>query len=168
MSKHAASFSASMDSEISDNSVNLNSSDYNSLEDDLRENNRDSDVEVEHFSSVRIWYESDTDNIPPAPQHFPFTATPGVNVIMDENATAPSYFEILFNEPLMNILVNETNKYANQKIEKQAAQSGNKKTKKWVNVDIAEMKVFLGILLIQSILHLPEQEWYWSKRESMF
>ena len=134
----------------------------------MSESNGDSDEEVEDLSSVRVWYEIDTDSIPPAPSHFPFTATPLVNVILDENVTPLAYFEIFFDDQLLMILVNETNNYANQEINKQSAQSSYKKSKKWVNVEIAEMKIFLGLLLLQCIVHLPEQEWYWTKRESIY
>lgn len=91
MSKRAAEMGIDDQDSDSDNSVNLSSSDYNSSDDDLSESNGDSDEEVEYLSNVRVWYETDTDSIPPAPPHFQFTATPAVNVILDENAT-PQYF----------------------------------------------------------------------------
>ena len=37
------------------------------------------------------------------------------------------------------------------------------KSKKWIDVSEEEMKIFIGILLLQSVVSLPEQEWYWSK-----
>ncbi|XP_071744489.1 piggyBac transposable element-derived protein 4 [Lepeophtheirus salmonis] len=95
---------------------------------------------------------------------FNFNIDPKLNIEMDEKATPLQYFEIFFDEPLISVLVSETNNFANQQIVKEGSYTKNKV---WEELTDKEVKIFIGLLLLQDVVSLPRQEWYWSKRESI-
>lgn len=86
---------------------------------------------------------------------------------MDTNATSLRYLEIVIDDILIHILITETNKYASKELAKLSKNSYSK-SKKWTDVSEVEMRIFINILLLQSVINLPEQEWYWSKHKFIF
>ncbi|KAJ8946779.1 hypothetical protein NQ318_018989 [Aromia moschata] len=123
-----------------------------------------SDTSVESFSNsssnsgvsadlslVRNWCELQPDA--PAPPAFPFTAVPAVNLDTTDEWSILQYFEAFLDDGLITHIVNETNRYADQK----------KRGTNWFPVTSAEMRVFLGLTILQSVVKKPELRQYWSK-----
>ncbi|KAJ8950559.1 hypothetical protein NQ318_015692 [Aromia moschata] len=129
--------------EIMDSHEEASKSDYEEI---LQESG--SDTSVESFSNsssnsgvsadlplVRNWCELQPDA--PAPPVFPFTAVPAVNLDTTDEWSILQYFEAFLDDGLITHIVNETNRYADQK----------KRGKNWFPVTSAEMRVFLGLEL---------------------
>ena len=81
---------------------------------------------------------------------------PGPTNILDENQTELHFFELLFTDKVYEILVRETNLYAQQKV-------AVKPDPKWRDVEKDEMKAYLGIRVYMSVVKLPETQMYWAK-----
>ena len=87
----------------------------------------------------------------------PFSVeTPGPTNILDENQTELNFFELLFTNEVYEILVRETNLYAQQKV-------AVKPDPKWRDVEKDEMNAYLGTHVYMSVVKLPETQMYWAK-----
>ncbi|KAJ8872099.1 hypothetical protein PR048_025700 [Dryococelus australis] len=106
---------------------------------DILESNEDVLVE-----QCRVWYDVDMKNIPPAAPRFPFTGNPDV----DSTCKPVECFELYFDQAMIDIVVRETNRYAEQFISTKSPK-----------------REMLRILILQGIVKLPRQEWHWSKRK---
>lgn len=69
-----------------------------------------------------------------------------------------SIFIPFFDDYICNILVTETNRYAEQ-----TAETSNTNT--WEPVSKEEILYFLAVVMLQGIVKKPSEEMYWSKRE---
>ena len=58
-------------------------------------------------------------------------------------------------------MVNETNRNARQKIAEGLTE--HSRLKSWADTDVAEMKLFIGILLWMGLVKLPRISSYWSR-----
>lgn len=67
------------------------------------------------------------------------------------------YFENFFNDEVVNIICNETNRYASEYIRT------HRKAKPFAHLTSNELKVFLGLVILQGVVKKPEMEQYWSK-----
>ncbi|CAH1967008.1 unnamed protein product [Acanthoscelides obtectus] len=83
---------------------------------------------------------------------FPFSARPSVHFDSNDEDNLLQFFEQFFDAEIIDHIVTETNRYTNQK-----------KFKKWFPVTAGEMRVFLGLIILQSIIKKPEMRQYWSK-----
>lgn len=61
------------------------------------------------------------------------------------------FFTAFFDEEVMNVIVTETNRYAEQK-----------KSKSWYPVTTNEMFAFIGMIIYMGLVPLPVKELYWS------
>ncbi|XP_066958503.1 piggyBac transposable element-derived protein 4-like [Macrobrachium rosenbergii] len=105
-----------------------------------------------------------SDDKPPSPPQpaFPFI---GDNIIHhvynseDEENTYIQYFESFLDDNILDIIVTETNRNAEQKL------SGKSETekKKWHPTYWEEMRIFLSVIMLQGIVKKPEESQYWSK-----
>ena len=69
---------------------------------------------------------------------------------------------------MVDRLVRETNRYAEQAIDAQVSagkQKRHSRSKKWKEVDREEMKRFLGLLFLTGIVRKPDLDLYWSTDE---
>ena len=71
-------------------------------------------------------------------------------------------FNLFLTEEIISIMVNKTNKYAEQELEKKRPLRRSSRFHKWVPVNQNEMKLFLGLLLHMGRVKLPTMEHYWS------
>ena len=74
---------------------------------------------------------------------------PGSTVPFDNNTNAASLFCRYFTDEVWNLLVTETNRYA------QANLSSMPNAHKWTDVTTEEMKAFIGITILMGIIQLP-------------
>ncbi|CAB4065087.1 unnamed protein product [Lepeophtheirus salmonis] len=134
------------ETEIGCMEMQISDSDSNSESEDKNETNDG----CSYISHLHGWWEVDLENMQSAPPPFNFNIDPKLNIEMDEKATP--------------VLVSETNNFANQQIVKEGSYTKNKV---WEELTDKEVKIFIGLLLLQDVVSLPRQEWYWSKRESI-
>lgn len=154
--------------EISD-LLDLSSSD--SFDDDYS-----SDEYVQHDSdnnnSDEIIEDSDTDveitdndwnsDINTIPKLFDFTGNSGLQCTLSSN-NPYDYFSLFFDDSIMNNIVTWVNLKANilrsQGVKKRSNLSS------WKNIDICELKKFIGLSLLMGIHKLPTIRLYWSQSE---
>nr|XP_033323310.1 piggyBac transposable element-derived protein 4-like [Megalopta genalis] len=73
-------------------------------------------------------------------------------------------YKLFFTDEILEMVVEETNRYAVQRISNIA--SGSRRHQQaWKPVTKREMSTFIGILLIVGVVRLPEIRLYWSKKE---
>ena len=90
-----------------------------------------------------------------------FTGTPGLKIQM--NSMQPiDFFKLFLTDDLINLMVTETNRYADQEINKHLPLRRSSRLNPWKSVDHQEMCQFLGILLHMGCVKLPTFEHYWS------
>ena len=101
-------------------------------------------------------------NEPNTVQKFPFTQNFGmkVDIVGSEPINVLNLF--LTQEELISIMVNETNTYVEQELDKKQPLRQSSHFCKWLPVNENEMKLFLGILLNMGQVKLPTMEYYWS------
>ena len=87
-----------------------------------------------------------------------FEENVGPTKILPEAASCLDFFQIVFPEELIDLIVAETNRNAQQK---QAA--AKKIDKNWQPVNNNDIRAYLGIRLLQGIKVLPSERDYWSK-----
>lgn len=131
-----------MSSEISDDSEEMEISDYNTPLD-------------------MPWT---NDGIPRPP--FPFTSTSGVQLQHLKCDNIVEIFETFFDDAIMEVVVRETNRYADQYLATHNVKEKSR-VKMWKETDIEEMRTFLGFMILQSITVKPEYKLYFSRRESI-
>lgn len=126
---------------------------------DSEADNGDDDIR-----NARDWYEI-TASGRLGPPRFTFTGTPGVTFPVNKNNTPLDIFEMFLDSNLMDTIVNETNNYADQeKRANQAKISRCSRSKRWIPTNEREMKLFFGLIMLQSIVRKPNQAMYWSHR----
>lgn len=135
-------------SDVSDAEPRVDQSGSNSSIELCSENTSNSDESV-NIVNIRKWYELQSNA--PAPPYFPFTAVPAINfATTDWNIL--QFFEHFVDDDLIDHIVEETNQYADQK---------NRSI--WHPMTSAELRVFLGLIILQSVVKKPEIRQYWSK-----
>ena len=83
---------------------------------------------------------------------FPFTGNSDVHFDVDQ-ATGPlQYFEKFFDNDIVDLIVEETNTYADQ--------CGSTD---WKCLPSNEFRVFLAVNFLQSVVQEPQQQMYWTK-----
>lgn len=87
-----------------------------------------------------------------------FTQPTGPTNILGVDKTEVDFFSLLFPEDVFDLLTDQTNLYAHQ------CQT-RKPDPKWKNVTKAEMKAFIGIHVVMSVIQLPAYKCYWNSEE---
>lgn len=106
--------------------------------------------------SIVSWCQ--TEQEPPC---FDFEENVGLKFDYD-NLSIENLVDIFFTEHFLNLLVVQTNLYANQEIEKQGSIRRSSRLALWKDIDTAEMRVFLGLLLHMGPCTFPTIEHYWN------
>ena len=79
-----------------------------------------------------------------------------------------SFFELYFDDALINLIVQQTNLYAQQVIaEKDGRLKKRSRMKEWKETDADEIKLYLAMLLLQGIVRKPKETLYFSKKSSL-
>ncbi|XP_033726264.1 piggyBac transposable element-derived protein 4-like [Pecten maximus] len=76
--------------------------------------------------------------------------------VLDEGKKEIDFFTLLFPFTLFQLMTTQTNLYASQK-------TASKPDSKWSVTSPSEMKAFVGIHILMSILDLPNYKLYWSQ-----
>ena len=84
----------------------------------------------------------------------PFTSPVGPTVPI--SASPMEVLELFFSADLMEKIVEESNRYANQVM-------GDEQFNKWTKVTVEELKAFLGFHILIGINHLPAVDDYWRR-----
>ncbi|XP_071053828.1 piggyBac transposable element-derived protein 4-like [Onthophagus taurus] len=149
---------------MSDSSSNDTDVEYGNLEESGSDESEESDLESDeicsdedHFHLSRTWCAIDTDQPPPAPPRFSFVGTPGCTFPIPDGQDVLAYYQLFVDDYLINLLVTETNRFAQQ-------QPGSSATP-WAPVTVAEMHIFLAIKILQGIVKKPQERMYWSTAE---
>ncbi|XP_014676879.1 PREDICTED: piggyBac transposable element-derived protein 4-like [Priapulus caudatus] len=175
-------FSSTSD-EFSDSGQEINSTVSSEADDTLPDDNNNNDSVHDASSTSTSSSESDADGTagPNAgaarpvwkwsrniqkPNELIFTGTPGIKVHL-YNVTDPlEYFELYFDEGLIDMIVDETNRFAQQYIQG-ATLKPKSRARKWTPTNSNEIRVFLALLILQGIVHKPVAEWYWSTKDTL-
>ena len=86
----------------------------------------------------------------------PFTATPGPSDTARNCFTPEDFFSLFFSDSVIDTLVLETNRYAEQ------SRSAKPSNMPWDPVSASQMKAFLGLHIAMGVSDLPEIHDYWS------
>ena len=115
---------------------------------------------------LRIWQWSEVEEGRFRPANIPFQGVEAVNGRLPANPTALDYFKLYFTQTIIDHIVTETNRYADQFIEKER---GNLRrysiVKEWTPTDYNEMCSFLGLLMLMGLVYKPRVSLYWSQDE---
>lgn len=127
-----------------DNGVcNLNNDSSESLEPEADSETTNSDEDEETWKKS-MW----TDDRPTADT---FDSVPMIPTRMLPPNASIRHFEKMFTGEVFELIIAETNRYANQK-----------SVVGWTDIDGPELKAFLGIVIIMGYNILPSMELYWS------
>lgn len=98
------------------------------------------------------------------PHIFEFTGNSGLqcNLLNDDPY---NYFNIFFDDELYNIIVTCINMRANNIISNGLKQNSN--LGRWKDIDVDELKKFLGLTIIMGFLKFPTLRSHWSKNEEI-
>lgn len=133
---------------------------YSETGDNFSDCSPDTDESEDSISiqTVRQWHKIDMQNIPSAPASFLFHGNPGKTFTMENYSIVLDYFEHLFDDVMLQIIVQETNSYAEQYISKVAPKERSR-WKKWTDTNENELRLFFSLLFLQGIVKKPKQEY---------
>ena len=122
-----------------------------------------SESEDDGMSSVRMWVEEKM--VCPAPPRFRFTENPGILVdFSDDNLI--QYFEYFFDDSMLQLIVDQTNIYAEQCLNSQKSKNHSKQ-QKWHSTYKEEVRILFCIWIMQGIVKKPVENHYWSNDEKL-
>jgi len=88
-----------------------------------------------------------------------------VQFAVENEADAMSYFDHYIPPELFEIVVDQTNLYAQQQIAKMPLPvTKHARSEEWKPVTVIEMKKFVGLICVTGIVQKPKLELYWSMR----
>ena len=96
-------------------------------------------------------------------KHFPFTRGYGLQMRICENATPVEYLDLYMTDEIINVIVTETNRYAEQYMADHDAHSSYLRS--WVPVTPNDIRQFIGMLVLMGIIYKPSVHMYWSTNE---
>ena len=73
---------------------------------------------------------------------------------MDSSATAMDFFDVTFGNDIMEMMVEQTNLYAQQ--------NPPSTRNRWYDTTVSEMYLFLGVIILMVVHLLPSLADYWS------
>ena len=86
-----------------------------------------------------------------------FSGTPGIKVAVPNEPKAKFSFNLVFGDQIVNLIVRETNRYAQQKLVNKPAM-----LKKWQDITGEELTAYFGLCIIMGINSLHRIAMYWS------
>lgn len=150
----------------SDSESEISLNDCGSCESSLSDFSSDEETESsDNLTQVRNFCEIDINNPPPPPPRFPFTANPAIHLNIDVSDGTLQFLDIFFDDNLLEVIVSETNKYADRSI-RNCNLRRNSRAKKWEPTSKNEIQVFFALNILQGIVKKPDVELYWSRRHS--
>ncbi|XP_064639800.1 piggyBac transposable element-derived protein 4-like [Lineus longissimus] len=99
---------------------------------------------------------------------FQFTAVPGLKANVADKDDQVQYFELFFDDDILAVIVEQTNLYAAQFIDERRGQEKRRsRYKQWQDTNSDEIRVLLALLFLQGIIQKPDNQMYFSKRQSI-
>lgn len=147
--------------ESSGSEYNISHSGSESSVFDESSNPDDSDTDI---AAAREWCEINILSPPPPPPRFPFRGTPSINFEIPEPNNVLYFFNKFIDDNIVSHITTETNRYAEQLTRNAPTTS---KGLQWRETTDSEIRVFLGLVILQSILKKPDQQLYWSKKSTI-
>ena len=86
-----------------------------------------------------------------------FNSQCGIKVEVPPESKSNFFFNLIFLDELIDLIVSETNRYARQKLA-----GNNTRLAKWHDVTRQELKAYFSICLVMGINNLPRLPMYWS------
>jgi hypothetical protein len=94
-----------------------------------------------------------------------FTGNPAVQFAVQNGTNMMKYVDNYITPELIQIVVNQTNLYAQQEIATVPRPvTKHARSEQWKPVTIYEMKKSLGLMFLTGVIRKPKLEWYWSAR----
>ena len=90
-----------------------------------------------------------------------FRKKSGPRVFLGEDGTPVAYFDLVFTPEIMQLIVEETNRYAEQRLQHPFTAPSSQS--RWEPVTIEEMRAFFGCMIYMGLCSLAELKDYWSK-----
>lgn len=104
--------------------------------------------------------------VPKDPPKFAFNEDHGLkaDALLEMPDMEPeSFFNLLFTEELLELMVEETNKYAKYEMGRvRSTRKKHSRMNEWTDVDVEEMRKFVGIFLLMGVHNMPSMKDYWS------
>ncbi|KAF2896788.1 hypothetical protein ILUMI_09383 [Ignelater luminosus] len=116
----------------------------------------ESDNEAD-ISDARVWCKLTKST--PAPPPFRFLGTPTINFEKNDQEDILQFFNKFINDEIIDYITNEMNKYANKWSRTNSSSSRNV----WKPLSSDELRIYLALVILQSIVRKPEMRHYWSK-----
>jgi len=110
---------------------------------------------------TRVWCATDVQHSPAAPPCFPFTGRPGIRVSLTDEQDPLTYVRLFLDNKIVNTIVTETNRYAEQTLTR-TPHRRRSRTRNWEPIAVDYLWLFFGVIILQGIIHKPQQRWYWS------
>ena len=99
---------------------------------------------------------------------FRFRSDAGVKFTVEDNENPVEFFEKYFYDEVIDFLVTETNRFANDFIDNYIETlPPHSRVHKWYDTCASEMRVFIGLLMLQAIDSKVDTSMYFSTRESV-
>ena len=99
--------------------------------------------------------------VPPAVDRSFKESSPGPRQRFPAGSKAGDYFGCFFTDDLWDLMVEETNRYYDQKV----AAEPTRHKRKWKPVTKEEMEAFVGVLIYMVVVKLPRMNMYWSNNK---
>lgn len=93
-----------------------------------------------------------------------FTGNPGLQLPVPDNARPIDFFKMYFTEEMIELLVEETNRFAKQYLDSQQLKAKSRSLQ-WKEVNSSEMKVFMAIIFAMGLVQKQDLQEYWSTNE---
>ncbi|XP_020297799.1 piggyBac transposable element-derived protein 4-like, partial [Pseudomyrmex gracilis] len=123
--------------------------------------NEDMNIQENDSRSDNEWTNvTNHDIIPQKIQFSSGSRTPG-SQLQSTYKEPLDFFNSFFTEELIKKIVEETNRYANDTIQRKHVKKRST-WRTWTNVTLKEMRAFLGIILLMGTMPLPSLKDYWS------
>ena len=100
-------------------------------------------------------------------QSFSFNVVPGLKIDILNPEDDLEFFQLYFDENLVNMIVHQTNLYAVQYMEDHGADLKQRlQATKLIDTDCKEMLSYFALLLLQGVVHTPIATNYFSKNSN--
>lgn len=139
------------------NSIITSDSDEQSETSDT-EHSQDTILPVSN-ASVQIWSNVTGNN----QKQLVFNGFPGLKINISANATVWDCFNLFFTDDIIELIVIETNRNAEQFLSNNRISKSSRFTK-WVPTDSKEIKLFSGLLIWMGLVEMPNLGSYWSTK----
>lgn len=96
--------------------------------------------------------------------HSQFQLQSGLSEHFPQNIqNASEYFSLFYDEEVLNLIVEETNRYAEQFFEASPDQRNTKYYQSWSPCNVPKVKAYLAIIMHMGLSQFPRMEYHWNK-----